>query len=101
MPLIEDFEAARIRLILRELERTTRGRGKGPMLRLERVPGTGAGVVVRGVATRMGMVRLGLRIAHDALAAETMTVIDQAALPPETWMAHADVGVIDIVVVDE
>jgi hypothetical protein len=102
MPSFNEYDAKRIRMILRDLERTTRGQGKGPALRLERVPGAGAGVVVRGVATRMGMVRLGLEIARRALEAETMTLIDETGLPYGELMVEGnDLNVIEIVLADD
>jgi hypothetical protein len=102
MPSLDEYEAKRIRTILRDLERTTRGKGGGPMLRLERVPGASVGVVVRGVATRMGMVRLGLAIVQQALEAETMTLIEGAHLAdPDVVAERQDLRAIEVALTDE
>jgi hypothetical protein len=102
MPSLNEYEAKRIRTILRDLERTTRGKGRGPMLRLEQVPGASAGVVVRGVATRMGIVRLGLEIVHQALDAETLTLIDGMHLADtDVVTERQNLRAIEIVLADD
>jgi len=83
MPEEVDFDAQRVRLILDDLERTTTATSTRPMLRLEREPNAVGGVVVRGLATRMGMIRLGLRIAREALEADTITLFDERYLFPD------------------
>ncbi len=102
MPSLNEYEAKRIRMILQDLERTTRGKGQGPMLRLERVPGASAGVVVRGLATRMGMIRLGLEIVHQSLEAETLTLFDGVHLAdPNAELEREDLRAIEVILADE
>ncbi len=91
-----DFDAERVRLILRDLERTLGGAPYRPSIRLERGPKAPAGVVIRGVATRMGMVRLGLRIARQAIEAESITLIEANQVDVE----GRDLGVIEIELVE-
>lgn len=91
-----DFDADRVRLILRDLERTMGGAPYRPSLRLERGPEAPAGVVVRGVATRMGMVRLGLRIVRQAIEAESITLIEA----DQVGVEGRDLGVIEIELVE-
>ena len=91
-----DFDAERVRLILRDLERTIGGTPYRPSLRLERGPEALAGVVIRGVATRMGMVRLGLRIARQAIEAESITLIEANQVDVE----GRDLSVIEIDLVE-
>ena len=79
MPPLEPFEAARIRVILEDLERTTRGDGRDCPLQLERSTKEGsAGIVVRGIASRIAVIRLCLLIANRALEDESVTLIDDA-----------------------
>jgi hypothetical protein len=101
MPETVDFDAARVRTVLRELDRTITATYRRPMLRLERVPEASRGVVIRGLATRMGMVRFGLRIARDALEAETMTLIEAGSLLPEIVVEGSDLRAIQIELIDE
>ncbi len=91
-----DFDAERVRLILRELDRSMGGAPYRPSIRLERGPGAPAGVVIRGMATRMAMVRLGLRIARQAIEAESITLIEANQIGVE----GRNLGVIEIELVE-
>lgn len=54
------------------------------------------------MATRMGMVRLGLEIAREALEAETMTLIDGLDLPDTgTTMEGHNLSAIEIVLAED
>ena len=59
-------------------------------------------MIVRRVAPRMGMLRLGLEIARKALDAETMTLIDGVDIPGTGVMKEGhNLGAIEIVLADD
>jgi hypothetical protein len=93
LPEPDDFQAKRVQLILRDLEHSLRGRAA--MLEFQAEPP--ATSVLRGVASRAGLLRLGLRLAQAALDADAIVSVG----PDGRVNRDADVGLIEITLTDE
>jgi hypothetical protein len=66
-----DYEVARARILLRDLEHVGRGRAAG----VELARSADGGPAVRGTATRLGLLRLAVRVGQAALAARSVVVV--------------------------
>lgn len=93
MPELDDFHSRRVQLILRDLEHSLRGRAA--MLEFETGPEDAS--VIRGVANRAGLLRLGLRLALAAIEADTIVSVGADGRVNR----DAQVGLIEITLADE
>jgi hypothetical protein len=93
LPEPDDFQSKRVQLILRDLEHSLRGRAA--MLEFQTEPQ--ATSLVRGVASRAGLLRLGLRLAQAALDADAIVSVG----PDGRVNRDADVGLIEITLTEE
>lgn len=87
------YDTARIRHVLLDLLRTTRG--EAPMVELKGPARDDP--VVRGVANRAGALRLGLWLASAALEADSVVSVQ----PDGTVRGDAEPGLVEIVFTDE
>src|SRR5262245_45914065 len=69
---MDAFDVTRAKVMLRDLERATRGRM--PILRVE--PPSSEWLAIRIIADRMGLLRLGVQLAESALTAQRRVVVD-------------------------
>jgi hypothetical protein len=93
LPELDDFQFKRVQLILRDLEHSLRGRAA--ILEFETEPQ--ASSIIRGVANRAGLLRLGLRLAQAAIEADTIVSVG----PDGRVNRDAQVGLIEIALADE
>jgi hypothetical protein len=88
------FDSERAGLLLRDIEATTRGEMAG--LQLEVVPEPDPHL--QGIADRLALVRLGVRLAEAGLAAEGRVIVDEHGHLREPG---ASARVLDIVLTDD
>jgi hypothetical protein len=90
-----DYEIARARVLLRDLEQIGRGHPHGVQL----AASTERGPAVNGTATRLGLLRLAVRLAQAAIEAQSVVVVhDSGAISENTGAADA---LVQVVLVDD
>jgi hypothetical protein len=90
-----DYELARASVLLRDLAHIGRGRAPGVQL----VRADDGGVPIRGTATRIGLLRLAVRLGQAALVDPTVVVIHEGGFVSDNTAA-AD-GLVQVVLADD